>query len=109
VDLQRYAEAFLEYPFQVSELLEEFKDGDITITVRQEGYEEAADRQQATSNRLAIAVLASATFLGSAMVGAFVHTGPHFIGLSVISIPGLVIAAGLAVWLLLGIVRSGRW
>jgi ubiquinone biosynthesis protein len=109
VDLQRYAEAFLEYPFQVSELLEEFKDGELKITVRQEGFEEAVDRQQATSNRLSIALLASATFLGSAMVGAFVHTGPHFIGLSVISIPGLLIAAGLAVWLLLGIVRSGRW
>ncbi len=32
VDMGRYAEAFLEYPFQVSELLDEFKDGEIEIT-----------------------------------------------------------------------------
>ena len=33
-DVSRYAEAFLEYPFQLSELLDEFKDGELEITSR---------------------------------------------------------------------------
>ena len=34
VDAGRYASAILEYPFQVAELLDEFKDGSFEITVR---------------------------------------------------------------------------
>ena len=62
VDMGRYAEAFLEYPFQVSELLDEFKDGELEITVRPEGFNEAVEKVQASANRLVLALVASALY-----------------------------------------------
>ncbi len=38
----------------MSELLDEFKDGDIEITVRPEGFSEAVEKVQASANRLVL-------------------------------------------------------
>lgn len=108
-DMGRYASAFLEYPFQLSELLEEFKDGEMRITVEPEGFREATDRAVGALNRFSIALFASAVVLASAIVGAAVETGPHLFGLALIGVPGFVIGVGLFVWIALGVFRSGRW
>ena len=44
----------LDYPFQVSELLDEFKDGDVEIRIKPEGFEEAVEKFEATANRLVL-------------------------------------------------------
>jgi len=38
-----------------------------------------------------------------------VDEGPHVLGVAVIALPGLAVATALGAWLLLGILRSGRW
>ena len=43
-----YAEAMLDYPFQVSELLDEFKDGDVEIRIKPEGFDEAVEKLEAS-------------------------------------------------------------
>jgi ubiquinone biosynthesis protein len=108
VDMGRYAEAFLEYPFQVSELLDEFKDGELEITVRPEGFNEAVEKVQASANRLVLALVASALFLGSAVIAVFANSA-DFVGLSLLAIPGFIAALIIAAWLCVGIFRSGRW
>jgi ubiquinone biosynthesis protein len=105
----RSAAAFLDYPFQLSELLEEFKDGEVRITVQAEGFTEATEKMEAASHRLSIAILAAALLMGSAVVGALVRDGPSLFGLALVAVPGFVIAAGFAIWLILGVIRSGRW
>jgi ubiquinone biosynthesis protein len=107
-DMGRYAEAFLDYPFQVSELLDEFKDGELEITVRPEGFNEAVEKVQASANRLVLALVASALFLGSAVIAVFAHSA-DFVGLSLLAIPGFIAALIIAAWLCVGIFRSGRW
>ena len=108
-DAARYAEAFMGYPFQISEVLEAFRDGEVRITVNPEGFTESVDKATATGNRLSVAIMGTALFLGSAIMGAFVNDGPHLLGVAVIAIPGLVIASLMGLWLLFGIARSGRW
>jgi ubiquinone biosynthesis protein len=108
IDMGRYAEAFLEYPFQVSELLDEFKDGEIEISVRPEGFNEAVEKVQASANRLVLALVASALILGSAVIAVFARSA-DVAGLSLISIPGGILALAIVVWLCVGIFRSGRW
>ncbi len=108
IDMGRYAEAFLDYPFQVSELLDEFKDGEIEITVRPEGFSEAVDKLQAGANRLVMALVASALILSSAVIAVFARS-TGIAGLSLIAIPSAIIALVIVVWLCLGIFRSGRW
>lgn len=107
-DMGRYAEAFLEYPFQISELLDEFKDGEIEITVRPEGFKEAVDKLQASANRLVLALVASALILGSAVIAVFARS-TDVAGLALIAIPGAIISLAIVVWLCVGIFRSGRW
>jgi ubiquinone biosynthesis protein len=108
IDMGRYAEAFLDYPFQLSELLDEFKDGEIEITVRPEGFPEAVDRVQASSNRIALAMVASALALSASLVAVFAGSA-DVAGLSLIAIPLGLVAAALIAWLCVGIFRSGRW
>jgi hypothetical protein len=54
-------------------------------------------------------LLAAAVFLGSAILGGFVRSGPHPLGIAIVAIPGLVASASLAGLVLFGILRSGRW
>jgi ubiquinone biosynthesis protein len=108
VDMGRYAEAFLDYPFQISELLDEFKDGEIEISVRPEGFNEAVDKLQASTNRLVLALVAAALLVGSAIISVFAQS-TDVAGLSLIAIPGFLIALAMVAWLCVGIFRSGRW
>jgi ubiquinone biosynthesis protein len=108
VDVGRYAEAFLDYPFQLSELLDEFKDGDIEIRIRPEGWNEAVDKAQASANRVVLAVVAASLVIGSSLVAVFAGS-TDVAGLALIAIPGFLLAFALIAWLVLGIFRSGRW
>jgi ubiquinone biosynthesis protein len=107
-DIGRYTEAFLDYPFQVSELLDEFKDGDIEITIRPEGFSDAVEKLQAGTNRLVLGIVAAALVVSSAIISVFASS-TDVAGLSLIAIPGWIVAFALIAWLCVGIVRSGRW
>ena len=107
-DVARYAEAFLDYPFQLSELLDEFKDGDIEIRIRPEGFTEAVDKAQGSANRLALSLIAAALIVGSAVVAVFAHS-TGVAGLALIALPGVILALFIVGWVVLGVLRSGRW
>lgn len=108
-DLGRYANAFLDYPFQMSELLEEFKDGAVHITINLEELRAASDKGLAAANRVAIALIASAVILGSAIIGTLVETGPHIFGLAWVGVPGFLAGVILFVWIVWGMIRTGSW
>ena len=107
-DVARYAEAILDYPFQVSELLDEFKDGDVEIRIKPEGFEEAVDKLEASANRLTLALVAAALIIGSAVIATFARSA-DFVGLSLLALPGMLAALAIVAWLCVGIFRSGRW
>jgi hypothetical protein len=46
--------------------------------------------------------------IGSSLIGIFAKAGPHFLGINVISIIGFVLSGLLGIWLLWGVIRSGR-
>jgi ubiquinone biosynthesis protein len=108
-DIARYTQTFLEYPFQVSELLEEFKDGEVRITIDLAEFRDASEKGVAAANRLSIAVFAAGVTLASALVGTMVEDGPHLFGLALVGVPGFVVGVGLFIWIALGVIRSGRW
>ena len=104
----RYLETFLQYPYQLAALLEEFRDGEVKITINQEGFIDQAERALGGSNRIVLALLASAFFLGSALLGSFVNAGPELLGVAVIALPGIIGGLIIAAVVVLGIIRSGR-
>lgn len=108
-NLGRYAAAFLEYPFQLSDLLEEFKGGEFELTTRINHLDEVAERLQSAVNRLALAIIAAAFFMGSAVAGATLDSGPRVFNFALIMVPGIIISLGIALFLIVGMLRSGKW
>jgi ubiquinone biosynthesis protein len=107
-DAGRYAEVFANYPFQISQILDEFKDGEVEIMVRTDSLDRSVDKVQASVNRVAISLVAFGLLLGSSIISAFAE-GPDIAGASVAGVPGLVLGLAATAWLVLGILRSGRW
>lgn len=105
---ERYVSALLDAPAQVSGLLTDMRDGEIRLTVDRAGAKEAADRQEATGNRIALAVAGLGVLAASTGL-AFGAGGPAIAGIAVLAIPGLGLGAVLAAWVVAGVVRSGRW
>ena len=66
------------------------------------------EQLQRVFNRLVIALVVTGGLIGSSLIGIFAKAGPHFLGVNVISIIGFALSAVLGVWLLYGVVRSGR-
>jgi hypothetical protein len=108
-DIGRYANALLEYPIQIGELLEEFKDGEVHVAIDLAELKEASNTALTAANRLAIALVAAAVILASGIIGTFVQEGPQVFGLALIGVPGFVAGLVLFGWLVLGMVRSGHW
>jgi ubiquinone biosynthesis protein len=46
--------------------------------------------------------------IGSSLIGIFATAGPQLLGVNVISVVGFVFSGLLGLWLLWGVVRSGR-
>jgi hypothetical protein len=46
--------------------------------------------------------------IGSSLIGIFAQNGPHLFGVHVLSLVGFFLSGVLGVWLLWGVVRSGR-
>ena len=108
-DLGRFAETALAFPFQLHDILDELRDGEVKIAIQQEGFTESTERALGATNRVVMGVLAAAVFLGSAIIGGFVTSGPHLLGIAAVAIPGLLAGSALAGLVLFGILRSGRW
>jgi ubiquinone biosynthesis protein len=61
-----------------------------------------------TANRLVVALVVTGGLLGSSLIGAFATGGPQILGLNAVSALGFAVSGMLGLWLLWGVVRSGR-
>ncbi len=98
----------LELPYQIHDVLEEFRDGQIEIGFVHKGLDEFLNRLDVVFNRLVIAMIVAGGLIGSSLIGIFAKAGPHVLGINVISIIGFALSGLLGLWLLWGVVRSGR-
>jgi ubiquinone biosynthesis protein len=46
--------------------------------------------------------------IGSSLIGIFAKQGPHVLGVNILSLIGFLLSGVLGLWLLVGVVRSGR-
>jgi ubiquinone biosynthesis protein len=103
-----YLRMALEAPYQITDILEEVRDGQIEIGFRHTGLEPLFHRLDLVFNRLVVAIVAVGGIIGSALIGLFVDAGPSVLGLHFLSVIGFTVATILAVWLVWGVIRSGR-
>src|SRR5438128_9101968 len=104
----RLAQVLTEMPYQVHDFLEEIRDGQIEVGFVHKGLEEFMNRMDVVFNRLVVAMIVAGGLTGSSLIGIFAKAGPHVLGINVISVVGFALSGLLGVWLLWGVVRSGR-
>ena len=97
-----------ETPYQVHDILEQARDGQIEVGFVHKGLDEFMHKLDVAFNRLVMALVVAAGLIGSSMLGIFAEGGPQLLGLHVLAVFGFVLAAVLGLWLLWGVVRSGR-
>jgi ubiquinone biosynthesis protein len=107
-DAFAYAHILREAPFQVHDLLEQVRDGQIEVGFVHKGLDDFLEQMQRVFNRLVVALIVTGGLIGSSLIGIFAKGGPHVLGVNVISVIGFALAGLLGLWLLWAVVRSGR-
>jgi ubiquinone biosynthesis protein len=104
----RLARIARDMPYQLSDVLEQARDGQIEVGFVHKGLDELSHKLDVIFNRLVVALVVSAGLIGSSIIGIFAEGGPLLLGVHVVSAIGFLISGILAIWLLFGVVRSGR-
>ena len=102
------AQVIRETPYQWHDVLEQARHGQLELVFRHKGLDELAHKLDVVFNRLVVAVVVAGGLIGSSLIGIFAKNGPHVMGLHVISFIGFLLSGILGVWLLMGVVKSGR-
>jgi ubiquinone biosynthesis protein len=104
----RLGQIAIELPYQLHDTLEQVRDGQIEVGFVHKGLDDLLNRMDVVFNRLVIAMIVAGGLIGSSLIGIFAKGGPHVLGINVISMIGFVVSGLLGLWLLWGVVRSGR-
>jgi ubiquinone biosynthesis protein len=107
-ELISYAQVLAEAPHQFHDFMEEIRDGQIEVGFVHKGLDDLLAKLDTLVNRLVIALVVVGGLIGSSLIGIFATTGPHLLGVNVISIGGFLVSTALGAWLLWGVIRSGR-
>jgi ubiquinone biosynthesis protein len=97
-----------DLPYQIHETLEQVRDGQIEVGFVHKGLDDLLAKLDTLFNRLVIALIVTGGLIGSSLIGIFAKSGPHVLGLHVVSVLGFGLSSILGVWLLWGVIRSGR-
>src|SRR5215210_6748104 len=97
-----------EVPYQLHDVLEQARDGQIEVGFVHKGLDEFMHRMDVVFNRLVMALVVAGGLIGSSLIGIFAEDGPQLLGLHVLSVVGFLLSGILGLWLLWGVLRSGR-
>jgi ubiquinone biosynthesis protein len=104
----RLGQMALELPYQLHDTLEQVRDGQIEVGFVHKGLDDLLNRLDVVFNRLVVAMIVAGGLIGSSLIGIFAKGGPQILGVNVISVIGFAFSGLLGLWLLWGVVRSGR-
>jgi ubiquinone biosynthesis protein len=105
-ETRNYVHMLLEMPYQVHDTLEQVRDGQIEVGFRHEGLEQLIHRMDLVFNRIGIAVVAVGGAITSAVLASVANGVGSFFG--ILAVIGLTLSSLLSIWLVWGVIRSGR-
>jgi ubiquinone biosynthesis protein len=97
-----------ELPYQVHDVLQEIRDGQIEVGFVHKGLDEFMHKLDVVFNRLVVALVVAGGLLGSSLIGILATDGPQIFGIHFLSVAGFIMSGVLGAWLLIGVLRSGR-
>jgi ubiquinone biosynthesis protein len=107
-EIRQLAGVIRDTPYQVHDVLEQARRGQLEVNFVHRGLDDLGHKLDVVFNRLVIALVVAGGLIGSSLIGIFAKSGPHLLGLHVISLAGFVMFGVLGVWLMIGVIRSGR-
>jgi ubiquinone biosynthesis protein len=107
-EARSYAGMMLELPYQVHDVLQEVRDGQIEVGFRHQGLDDLIHRMDIVFNRLGIAMVALGGAVTSGILAASIEGGFSILGVPLVAAIGLFLSAFLSIWLVWGVIRSGR-
>lgn len=107
-EVRELAGVVRELPYQVRDVMEQTRQGQLQIQIRNPGFDDITYHIDHAVNRIAVALIVLGGLVGSSIVGVLAKDGPHVAGLHLLSFIGFTFSGIFAVWLVWGIARSGR-
>ena len=107
-EIQELSEIALEMPRQVHDILNEMRDGELSLKISNPGVDDLAHRIDVSVNRIAVALVILGGLVGSSLIGVLAEDGPQILGLHIVSVVGFILSGAFGLWLLWGVVKSGR-
>ena len=98
----------LETPYQIHDILEELRDGQIEVGFVHKGLDQFMRSMSVAFNRLVVALVVTGGLIGSSLIGIFAQGGPQIFGIHFLSVIGFGLSLLLGGWLMLAVIRSGR-
>jgi ubiquinone biosynthesis protein len=98
----------IDLPYQIHDTLEQVRDGQIEVGFVHKGLDDLLAKLDTLFNRLVIALVVTGGLIGSSLIGIFAKSGPHIMGLHIVAFFGFLLSTVLGIWLLWGVIRSGR-
>ena len=106
-EIRELAGVARELPYQMRDVMEQTRQGNLEIQIRNPGFDDLTYHIDHAVNRIAVALIVLGGLVGSSIVGVLAKNGPHVAGLHLLSFIGFMISGIFAVWLVWGIARSG--
>jgi ubiquinone biosynthesis protein len=94
-------------PVDMRHILSKIHKDEMTFGITHKGLERFINELDRSSNRLSFAVVIAALIVGSSIIFQ-TGVGPSFFGYPMLGLVGFLLASILGLWLLVGIIRSGR-
>ncbi len=103
-DMQYYLRVLTS---EMGSLVKKFRYGKLRIPISHENLDKAVGEVDRTGNRISFAVIIAALLLSSSIL-VQAKVGPTIRGYPILGLAGFFTAAVMGVWLLVGIIKSGR-
>ena len=101
-------ETLSKLPSNLDSVLRTMDEGELRIRFQHEGLENFINRLDIISNRIAFGLITGALIVGSSLLFS-IDSGPRFLQVPLIGLSGFFIAGIMGLWLLISILRSGRF
>ncbi|SJZ72362.1 ABC1 kinase family protein [Selenihalanaerobacter shriftii] len=107
-DTRDLYEFLMNFPERLDNIVRLLEDQDLRIELKHVGLDDLISKLDIVTNRLSISVIITALIVGSSLIMQ-VEKGPLFFGFPIIGLSGYLIAGFLGIWLVISIIKSGRF
>ncbi|MCD6408672.1 2-polyprenylphenol 6-hydroxylase [bacterium] len=96
-----------QIPSSVESFLKLIKKGYVNVAFEHKGLQNLTSTMDKSSNRISFSLIISAILISSSLIMVS-GKGPHLMGLPAFGIIGFLVSGILGIWLIVGIIKSGR-